>query len=176
MALVTVAHLYNAQRKQLLFRLVQPLFILERECLVHRPVRDVQVIDESGRSVAVFLDGKHVDVVQHVAHYFRLGAITLNQQVFLLDLLRFFKLQLGGQILHLLVQHLLHFACVPFQDFFDLGDVLHVILVRLLPDTRAGAVLDVIFQANLELPRPYVLGRQLVMARAQRKQMLDEVQ
>ena len=163
-AFVSFAHFRDAQRQQFFFAFVQPLFVFEGERLVYRSVRDVQVIDEGRFAVRVFFDGKDVYVVQHVAHHLGLGAVVGQQHVFLLHLLRFLEFHFRRQILHLLVEHLFYFARVALQYLFDLGDVFHVFIARLLAYARSGAILDVILQADVKLACADVLRRKAVVA------------
>ena len=136
----------------------------------------MQVVDESGLFIAVFFDGEHVDIVQHVAYHFRFRPVVFQQQVFLLYLLCFFKLHFGCQFLHLLEEHPFYLLGIPFEYFLDFSDVFQILFLALLPDARSCTVLDVVFQANIELSGTYVFRREVQVACTQRVQMLDEVE
>ena len=173
-ALVTLAHLHDAHGQQLLLGLFEAFLILERERLVHATVGDVQIIDV-GRAL-VFGNGEHVDVVQHGTDHFATRAIGFYQLILLFHSLRFLEAHFGGQRLHLRHQGRAYLARVSLEDFLHLGDAFHIFLMRLGSDAGTFAVLDVIFQAHLELARPNVLRRERQVAGAQLIEAFDEFQ
>ncbi len=89
---------------------------------------------------------------------FALGTIVFYQVIFLFYLLRFFKFHIGGKCLHLFHQQVAYNLGVSFQNILDFTDILHVFLVRLLPDAGPFAVLYMIFQAYVELAGANVFG------------------
>ena len=175
-ALVSFPHFDDAEREQFFFALIQSFLVFKGESLVDGTVRNVQVVDESGLFIAVFFDGEHVDIVQHVAYHFRFCPVVFQQQVFFLYLLCFFKLHFGCQFLHLLEKHPFYLLGIPFEYFLDFSDVFQILFLALLPDARSCTVLDVVFQANIELSGTYVFRREVQVACTQRVQMLDEVE
>jgi hypothetical protein len=64
----------------------------------------------------------------------------------------------------LLEEHPFYLLGIPFEDFLDFSDVFQVIFLTLLADARPCTVLDVIFQANIELSGTYVLWREVQVA------------
>ena len=76
----------------------------------------------------------------------------------------------------LLEKHPFYLLGIPFEYFLDFSDVFQILFLALLPDARSCTVLDVVFQANIELSGTYVFRREVQVACTQRVQMLDEVE
>ena len=142
--------------------------------MIHAAVRDVEVVDIS--RTFVFGDGKDINVMQHGADDLAARTVGFDKLVFLLHALRFLETHLRSQSLHLTHQGRTDFPCVSLEDFFHLGDVFHILLMRLLSGTRALAVLDVVLQAHLKLAGLYVFRRQSKVAGAYRVEALDKLQ
>ena len=126
----------------------------------------MQIVDECGLFIGVFLDGEHVDIVQYVAYHFRFGTVIFQQQILFLDFLRLFKLHFRSKLLHLLIQHPLYLLGISLEYFLYFGDVFEVFFLILLAYAGACAVLDVVFQAYIEFPCPNVFGREIQVAGA----------
>ena len=108
----------------------------------------------------ICLDGENIDVMKYGTYDFALRTIAFYQFIFLFQLLCLLEFQLFGQGQHLFLQGLADALRISLQNLFNLGDVLHVCLVRLKPDTGSLTVLDMIFQADLELVCLNILGSQ----------------
>lgn len=126
----------------------------------------MQIVDECGLFIGVFLDGEHVDIVQYVAYHFRFGTVIFQQQILFLDFLRLFKLHFRRKLLHLLIQHPLYLLGISLEYFLYFGDVFEVFFLILLAYAGACTVLDMVFQAYIELPCPDVFGREIQVAGA----------
>ena len=172
LTLVALAHLHDAQREQLLARLVHLLLILEGEGLVDGSVGDVQVVDEG--AAVVLLDGEHVHVVDDVAHHLALLAEALQGIVLALQLHGLLEAHLLAQAAHLVHQATAQLLGVATQDFPDFTDLFHVFIVALQRDARSLATLDMIVEAGLELAAADVLGSEREVTRAHRIELLDE--
>ena len=104
--------------------------------------------------------------MQYVAYHFRFGTVIFQQQILFLDFLRLFKLHFRRKLLHLLIQHPLYLLGISLEYFLYFGNVFEVFFLILLAYAGACAVLDVIFQAYIELPCPDVFGREIQIAGA----------
>ena len=114
-------------------------------------------------------------LMKHRTHYFTLSAIAFNEHVLLLEFLCFLKLHLFCQAFHFLHQRIAYLLGIAFQQLPCLRYLLHVFFVRLLPDAGSFTVLDVVFQADLELPLRNVFGRQCQVAGTERIQFFYQL-
>ena len=173
-ALVAFPHFSDAQRQQFFGRLVHPFFIFKGEGLVDTPVRHVQVVDVS--RVSIVLNGENVDVVEDVAHHFALAPVAFQKVVLPFDGLCLFETHFRRQRLHFGEHVPADFGRVSFQDFLGFLDGLEVFFAALRSDARAFAVLDVVFQTDVELSATDVFRCEREVARAQRIEVLDELE
>ena len=173
-AFITFAHFHDTQLQQLLLALVHAYFVFEGESLVDASVGNVQVVDV--RRILVRFYGEYVNVMKHRTHHFTLGAIAFNEHVLLLELLCFLKLHFFCQVFHFFHQRIAYLLGIAFQQLPCLRYLLHVFFVRLLPDAGSFAVLDVVFQADLELSLRNVFGRQCQVAGTERIQLFNQLQ
>ena len=134
----------------------------------------MQVVDV--RRIFVRFYGEYIDVMKHRTHHFTLGAIAFNEHVLLLEFLCFLKLHLFCQAFHFLHQRIAYLLGIAFQQLPCLCYLLHVFFVRLLPDAGPFTVLDVVFQADLELSLRNVFGRQCQVAGTERIQLFNQLQ
>ena len=172
-AFIAFAHFHDTQLQQLFLALVHAHLVFEGEGLVDASVGNVQVVDV--RRILVRFYGEYVNVMKHRTHYFTLSAIAFNEHVLLLEFLCFLKLHLFCQAFHFLHQRIAYLLGIAFQQLPCLRYLLHVFFVRLLPDAGSFTVLDVVFQADLELPLRNVFGRQCQVAGTERIQFFYQL-
>ena len=134
----------------------------------------MQVVDVS--RVSIVLNGENVDVVEDVAHHFALAPVAFQKVVLPFDGLCLFETHFRRQRLHFDEHVPADFGCVSFQDFLGFLDGLEVFFAALRSDAGAFAVLDVVFQTDVELSATDVFRCEREVARTQRIEVLDELE
>jgi hypothetical protein len=121
-------------------------------------------------------DAEHVHVPDGGAHDGALALVVLKGEELLLYLLGFFELHALGVVRHQLLEMPFHRAEIAPQHVLYLLDFVVVRCFRFEALAGALAVLDMVFEADLELATSNVLLRQTEVAGAQWEQLFYQIQ
>ncbi len=141
-ALVSLAHLHDAEGQQFRVVLVQFFLVFEGEGLVDAAVGDVQIVDVGYGLLAFYAED--VYVVQQVGDNLAAGAELFDQFILFFDDLGLFEAQFFGQLHHLFFHTAGHFGGISLQYLAASPDTPHVVLPALFSYAGTGTIVDVV--------------------------------
>ena len=113
----------------------------------HRAAAHVHIVDKG--AAVIGLERENVDVADLRTDDDRLRAISLNQVVFHLHLLRLLEAQISGKTLHFSDEIVFDWLGVAGKNLANLVDIYGIFIGANCPGAASSTVVNVIFQAHL---------------------------